>query len=198
MAMVVIEGFRRSGRPDIAFKLAAAYNKKMAESSENTVEENYGEIVIRHDDGTVSITARPGQHAQHQHRPDFAGWGKGPPIYLGLVDVLGVNAGYDKTLSWNLRISMETGETMYVQNLWVNGGIIQTMAVTRLSETEYQFDVLSKTDFSFRLGSLIDGNGTLKADVQSQSAVLSVNKGPSRQTFKLKLSLPASLMKRSS
>lgn len=87
MAVMAIEGFRRAGHLDLARQYTLQFLTKIAQWSTTTVEESYGEKVLVQTDGSVTFLARAIQHAEHQHRADFAGWGKAPPVY-GLYTVL--------------------------------------------------------------------------------------------------------------
>ena len=125
--MVVIEGLRRSGRSDIAHTLAVAFVSKMAEVSEFTVEEVYGERKETLPDGRETYRARVLQHSNRKQKPDFAGWGKGPPIYHGLIDILGLQPDHHQVLEWTIAHQLKPGEKMSVYHLAYLGGTVDDL-----------------------------------------------------------------------
>jgi len=167
--------------------MAKRYLIKMAESSPQTVEENYGEVEIVAPDGSKTYRARPGQHSTHTHRPDFAGWGKGPPIYLALLDVIGLNPRHDGRIEWTLRGDLAIGDSLAVPNLQIHGGSIGTLTLKRISVSTYEIAVQSNVGFELDLGSLVDTAGVLHPTAQRQARALRIGASPSLQRFTLTL-----------
>ncbi|NJL25792.1 MAG: hypothetical protein HC902_11855 [Calothrix sp. SM1_5_4] len=189
-ASMAAQGFRRSGRPDVAHAVSRDHTARMAESNPLTVEEAYGTDRIVQPDGTVKFKARPLAHAQHQHRADFAGWGKVPPIDGVVQDAVGLNPTARHGLEWNLRTPLKVGDRsdgLGVYNLQYNGGNVKTLEISRVSQNEYVLTVESEKPFDLRLGSLLDGSDRLKTDLQSRSQVIKVSGGNKTQTVRVRL-----------
>ena len=148
MMMVAIEGFRRVGRPDIAYDLSAKVLKYMAQSSVDTVEESYGEVEVTMPDGTISLKARPLQHSSHQHRSDFAGWGKGPPIYNLINHFLGMRPTYTGVMEWNLPVTLNIGDSIGVKNLIYLGGTVRELSVKKIADQTYEVTASSEGAFT--------------------------------------------------
>ena len=190
MAMAALTGLRRSGRPDLAHKMAAAFIKKMAESSSKTVEESYGEIRVVDADGSINFISRPIEHASHPHRADFAGWGKGPGLENTLEDGLGLAPTYRRGFDWNLRTTLKTGDKsdiIGVKAIQYMGGNISYMNLRRIGENSYELSVMSEKPFEMRLGSLLDSAGQLHGESQSRSGVVKVVGNNKPQTIRVDL-----------
>lgn len=180
MAMIAIEGFHRSGRPDLAHRLTKDYLAKMAEWSTDTVEESYGEIRIELADGGVSFKSRAIQHSRHAHRPDFAGWGKGPPISLLLKHVLGLSPQYDGVLEWNLFLPMDAGDRLTVNNLQYLGGTVASLSLEKNADGGFTVTAVSEKPLRLRVNSFVDAEDRLRPEVQGRSGVFPLE-GSSRE-----------------
>lgn len=173
MAMAVLAGLRRSGRIDLAYQYAAAFVKKMAQSSTKTVEESYGEERILDENGKTHFIPRALQHAQHPHRADFAGWGKGPGLENTLEDGIGIQPTYRNGLEWNLRTSLKIGDStdhLILHALQYNGGTISYLDLERTGMDSYMLRVKSEKPFQLNLNSLLDVNNRLTPEIQSRSS----------------------------
>lgn len=173
MVMMAIEGFRRMGRADLAYEYALSFLKKTAEWSVETVEESLGETTIRMPDGRIiGFKARAIQHAEHMHRPDFAGWGKGPPVYLLLNHILGINPTYSSKLQWNLMVPLERGEFIEVKNLQYMGQTVRTLKVRRNSSGAHEVTVDADGPIKIELNIMRDEAGRLRnKPVYTQPAI---------------------------
>lgn len=136
MMAVAIEGFRRSGRPDVAYDLAQKVLKKIAEWSTRTVEESYGEHRVNGE-----LMARALQHASHPHRPDFAGWGLVPPVYVTYNHFLGFRPTYQAgRVDWDLRTPLKIGDSLTLRHTIYLGQEIRELKLTRISETRLRIE----------------------------------------------------------
>jgi hypothetical protein len=131
--------------------LAVGFVGKMAESSPLTVEESYGETEVVLPSGQKTYVPRPIQHASHRHRPDFAGWGKGPPIYLALMDVVGLSAGDHGDLQWRIRQSLPVNEKISVHSLQYSGGNIQELSLRALTKNSYEITARSGVPLKLKI-----------------------------------------------
>lgn len=181
-------GFSRSGRPDTAFLISRDFTAGMAESSPNTVEEAYGLKKFVQPDGTVVYKWVPIEHGPHTHRPDFAGWGKVPPIDGVVRDVIGLHPSARRGLQWNLRTPLKIGsstDVLGVQNLQYMGGNVEKLVVRRISKNVYEVTVKSEKPFDLRLGSLLDDNDHLASSMQSIGKSVHVAGGDQTQIFQI-------------
>lgn len=151
MVVMAIEGFRRMGRADLAFKYAFDFLKKTAKWSDKTVEESLGEIMKELPNGSVTFDARAIQHSEHTHREDFAGWGKVPPVYMLLVHILGIMPNYQGKLQWNLMIPLDVGQFIQVNNLQYMGHTIKSLKVQRTALGIYELTIESSGEFDIEL-----------------------------------------------
>ena len=186
MAMVAIEGLRRSGRPDLAHIHARNYLQKMAETSTQTVFENYGEVESTLPGGRRTYRSRPGQHAEHKVRADFAGWSKGPPVYLALEDVVGLHARQDGVLDWALRTELKIGEAYQIHNLQHQGFNV-SLKLSRTSAEQYSLDIETSGPLRIQLRSLVDTEGKLHASSRREARLIQAKPKKGKQTFQLRL-----------
>ena len=74
--VILAQGLENSGRPDLAFVITRNFTSSMAEVSDKTVYEFYGERTV---DGRKQPIV--GEQPNHTTRSDFTGWGKTPFTY---------------------------------------------------------------------------------------------------------------------
>lgn len=149
MAMVVVEGLRRAGHLDLAYEYSVRFLQKIAKWSTKTVEESYGEFQVTLPDGRIVTEARAIQHSEHTHRTDFAGWGKGPAVYMYLKHVLGLVPDHHGRMNWNLMVPMEIGQEITIKNLQYKGGTVHLLKLRKTGADSY--DLIAKSDKPFPL-----------------------------------------------
>lgn len=177
MVMMAIEGFRRMGRADLAYEYALNFLKKTAAWSTKTVEESLGEIMTELPDGSVTFEARAIQHAEHMHREDFAGWGKGPPVYLLLKHIIGLLPNYNGKMTWNLMIPLKLGQFIEVKNLQYMGHSVRSLKVRRIGVGALEVTVDSDGAFDIEVNVMRDSDGRLHNSPINKTPTISVPAG---------------------
>jgi glycogen debranching enzyme len=138
MAVIVVEGLKRSGMRQAAFDMAVGFLKGMTEASTKTVYEFYGLLNKLSDSGQKG---RPGQESGHTTRVDFAGWGKVPPIYMMLETVIGLEPQFNGELHWNVMFKMESGEKVEVANYMYRGRLIKKLTLRKTESGKLVVDI---------------------------------------------------------
>lgn len=134
MATVAIEGLRLSGRPDLAFTMATQFLRGMTEANSETVAEMYG---AGNKLNVLESKGRVGQHEGHTTRLDFAGWGKVPPVYLMLENIIGLEPQVDGKLVWNVYAPMQIGDTLEVNNYIYRDQLIKKLVLKKVAEDHF-------------------------------------------------------------
>lgn len=183
------DGFNRSGRPDVAHNLTRDMVNLMSGTSTKNVYESYtfNKVV---EDGVTKIDRKPLVHSHHETRGKFAGWSQTPVTDGAVRDLVGMDPTYRHGMQWNLRTNLTPGKStdlIGTDNLQYMGGNVKQMHLTRLDKNTYQLVVQSEKPFEFRLGSLLNKQGQLTADVNQMSNKIRVEGGNKKQVIELKL-----------
>ncbi|PWU21086.1 MAG: hypothetical protein C5B49_03150 [Bdellovibrio sp.] len=184
---LVIEGFHRSGRPDIAARLNT--DLLAAQTSTKSWEESYGRAYKIHPNGSVEEKAMPLRHKPHQPRVNEQGVGE----FLGwAVAQLGNglsfhSMGFQPTLrglNWILPQTLGVGDTMGFSNRPYGGGMLKKIFLHRPNPRKYLLEVESDRPFTIVMDSLpgVDGprHRVVKVNTGYQQIEMDLGEGSRR------------------
>lgn len=160
MAAIAMEGLRLSGRPDLAYQTAVGFLRGMQEASMTTVYEYYG--LTEKMNGTAASRGRVGHLKDHVTRSDFTGWGKVPPVFLMVQDIVGLEPRAEGALRWNVFAPLEIGESISVENYMFHGQLLPKVSLTRVGPQDYHAEADGSPGLKFEIVAYRDARGRLR------------------------------------